>query len=60
MLGVVHFVWRVKADLREPLMFAGVLATLFLIRIVAARAKKAKSNETLRLDHNASEPQRNG
>ena len=25
-LGVVHFVWRVKSDLRQPLIFAGVLA----------------------------------
>ena len=24
-LGVVHFVWRVKSDLRQPLIFAGVL-----------------------------------
>ena len=23
-LGVVHFVWRVKSDLRQPLIFAGV------------------------------------
>ena len=26
--GVVHFIWRVKADLREPLIFAGVLVLL--------------------------------
>ena len=33
-LGVVHFVWRVKADLREPLIYGAVLAALFLVRIV--------------------------
>ncbi len=33
-LGVVHFVWRVKADVREPLVFAGVLAALFAIRLL--------------------------
>jgi len=32
-LGVIHFVWRVKSDLRQPLIFAFVLAVLFLIRI---------------------------
>jgi sulfoxide reductase heme-binding subunit YedZ len=32
-LGVVHFVWRVKADLREPLVFAGVLGVLLGVRI---------------------------
>ncbi|HEY0713106.1 MAG TPA: protein-methionine-sulfoxide reductase heme-binding subunit MsrQ [Polyangia bacterium] len=31
--GVVHYVWRVKADLVEPLIFAGVLALLFAIRL---------------------------
>ena len=28
--GVVHFIWRVKADLLEPLIFAGVLAAPLL------------------------------
>jgi len=32
-LGVVHFTWRVKADLREPIVFAAVLAVLFAVRI---------------------------
>ncbi|MES1210461.1 MAG: protein-methionine-sulfoxide reductase heme-binding subunit MsrQ, partial [Pseudomonadota bacterium] len=27
-LGVVHFVWRVKSDLRQPLIFAAVLSVL--------------------------------
>ena len=33
--GVVHFVWRVKADLRQPLIFAAILAVLLLVRFVA-------------------------
>jgi sulfoxide reductase heme-binding subunit YedZ len=32
--GVIHFVWRVKADLREPLIFAGVLAFLLAVRLL--------------------------
>jgi methionine sulfoxide reductase heme-binding subunit len=33
--GVVHFIWRVKADLVAPLVFALVLALLFGIRVWA-------------------------
>ena len=34
-LGVIHFIWRVKSDLREPLIYAGALAVLLGIRVVA-------------------------
>ncbi len=33
-LGVVHFVWRVKADLRTPLWFAAAIAALLAARLV--------------------------
>jgi sulfoxide reductase heme-binding subunit YedZ len=33
-LGVIHFVWRVKSDLREPLIYVGVLTVLFAIRVI--------------------------
>ena len=33
--GVVHFVWRVKADLREPLIFAAVLTLLLGLRVAS-------------------------
>lgn len=35
-LGVIHFLWLVKADLREPLLYAGVLAILLGARLVRA------------------------
>ncbi len=35
--GVVHFLWLVKADLREPLIYAGVLAVLLGYRIAVWR-----------------------
>jgi sulfoxide reductase heme-binding subunit YedZ len=41
-LGVVHFIWRVKADLREPLLFAAVLAVLLGIRVVDRVARRAR------------------
>jgi methionine sulfoxide reductase heme-binding subunit len=31
--AVVHFIWLVKADLREPMVYAAVLAALFAVRI---------------------------
>jgi sulfoxide reductase heme-binding subunit YedZ len=34
-LGVLHFAWGVKADLREPLLHAGVLALLLGTRVAA-------------------------
>lgn len=34
-LGVVHFLWRVKADHRRPAIFAAVFAALLLLRIPA-------------------------
>jgi methionine sulfoxide reductase heme-binding subunit len=42
-LGVIHFIWRVKADRREPLIFAAVLLMLFGVRVVdaARRARRA-------------------
>jgi sulfoxide reductase heme-binding subunit YedZ len=35
-LAVVHFLWLVKKDLREPAIYAGVLAVLLLARAVPA------------------------
>ena len=33
-LGVWHFYWQVKRDVREPLLYAGILAALLLFRLV--------------------------
>lgn len=52
MLGVVHFLWRVKKDLTEPLLYGGVLALLFAVRgwgklrdrIKAQKAAEARRN----------------
>ncbi|HEX6039258.1 protein-methionine-sulfoxide reductase heme-binding subunit MsrQ [Longimicrobium sp.] len=44
-LGVLHFIWLVKSDLREPLIFAAVFALLMALRLPAlagGRGKKAK------------------
>jgi sulfoxide reductase heme-binding subunit YedZ len=43
-LGVVHFVWRVKKDLTEPLAYGSVLALLFAVRVAEAlRRRRARA-----------------
>jgi sulfoxide reductase heme-binding subunit YedZ len=39
LLGVVHFVWRVKADLSRPLVFAAAIGLLLGVRALGAAAK---------------------
>jgi len=45
-LAVVHFIWRVKLDLRVPLTWAAILGALFLVRIAdeirTRRRKRAR------------------
>lgn len=41
LLACIHFVLRVKKDLTEPGIYAGLLAALLLIRIVYALKKRA-------------------
>lgn len=42
-LGVLHFLWLVKADTREPLIYAGILLVLLGYRAYQQRFVKAKS-----------------
>ncbi len=46
--AVVHFLWLVKADLGEPLVYGGVVAVLLALRVAwrrgAARAAPAASD----------------
>jgi len=39
--GVVHFYWLVKADVREPLIYAAILAVLLGVRVWFRFAKKS-------------------
>jgi sulfoxide reductase heme-binding subunit YedZ len=39
-LGVLHFIWLVKADLREPLIYAGLLVILLGYRITKWSQKR--------------------
>jgi sulfoxide reductase heme-binding subunit YedZ len=42
-LAVVHFVWRVKKDLSEPLVYGAVLATLLLVRVATAARRATRA-----------------
>ncbi|HEU5401768.1 MAG TPA: protein-methionine-sulfoxide reductase heme-binding subunit MsrQ [Terriglobales bacterium] len=42
--GVIHFIWLVKADLREPLIYATILGTLMAIRIWFWVEKRRRTN----------------
>ena len=42
-LGVWHYYWQVKKDVREPLIYAGILAVLLGYRWVKRRRKPATS-----------------
>jgi len=39
-LGVVHFLWLVKKDLREPILYAVILALLLAVRIYYRISKR--------------------
>ena len=38
-LGVLHFLWLVKADLREPLVYTAILALLLVLRVPVVSAR---------------------
>ena len=41
-LGVLHYLWLVKSDLREPLLYAAILAVLLLLRLPAIAGRIAR------------------
>lgn len=47
-LAVVHFVWRVKKDATEPVVYGLVLALLLGIRVVEALRKRRRDREAPR------------
>lgn len=47
-LSVLHFLWLVKADLREPLVYAAVYAVLMLLRLPPVARRLPALREGLR------------
>jgi sulfoxide reductase heme-binding subunit YedZ len=52
MLAVIHYVWLVKSDIREPLVFGGVVVALLVLRLSRVRhwASSLRNRVTARLD----------
>jgi len=42
-LGIIHFVWRVKSDFREPATYGAILAALLLIRLLFWAQKRLRT-----------------
>lgn len=40
-LGATHFYWQVKKDVREPLIFAGILVVLLAFRAIPRRTQRS-------------------
>jgi sulfoxide reductase heme-binding subunit YedZ len=47
-LAVAHFLWLVKSDIREPLLFGAALALLLCLRLPAVRRRLAELRDRLR------------
>jgi sulfoxide reductase heme-binding subunit YedZ len=48
-LAAIHFIWRVKKDIREPMAYASVVAVLLAVRVVVfARSRLARRREAER------------
>jgi sulfoxide reductase heme-binding subunit YedZ len=48
MLGVIHFVWRVKKDVTEPAIYGTILAALLGFRVARALRTRAARKATRR------------
>ena len=53
--GVVHYIWLVKADIREPLRYAFVLSVLLIYRIVVWLSAKRRKTATVTVSSPPSE-----
>lgn len=47
LLGTLHFLWLVKADIREPASYVGVFVLLMLARTHSRRAKPTMASQKL-------------
>lgn len=46
-LAVVHYLWLVKADYREPIVYASILAALLLVRVPWKSLGRASQNASV-------------
>jgi methionine sulfoxide reductase heme-binding subunit len=55
-LGVWHFYWQVKRDIREPLIYIGILAVLLGYRFVKRARRLARVERPVRVAEQPSRP----
>ncbi len=48
-LGVVHYIWLVKKDIRKPVIYAIILGILLLYRVIIWLTKQTRARESM--DH---------
>ncbi len=58
MLGVWHFYWQVKRDIREPLIYAGILAILLIYRWARSRRRATSRAVATSKSGSATTPER--
>jgi sulfoxide reductase heme-binding subunit YedZ len=52
-LAVVHFVWLVKADVREPLVYGAIVGGLLVVRLPSIRRRLTRLRQSGRFDRTA-------
>ena len=50
-LGVVHYIWLVKKDIRKPVIYAIILGILLLYRVIIWLTKQTRARESM--DHSS-------
>src|SRR5207245_884257 len=55
LLAVIHFVWRVKKDIREPMVYGLILGTLLLVRLVSGLRRRFQNRSSRRPEAMASD-----
>src|SRR5712691_13338 len=46
LLAVIHFLWRVKKDIREPMVYGFILGTLLLVRVVSGLRRRFQARSS--------------
>jgi methionine sulfoxide reductase heme-binding subunit len=57
-LAVVHYLWLVKADIREPLFYGGLVAILLILRLAPVRRVASRWGTRLRRNAGKRSPAR--
>ena len=51
LLGILHFLWLVKADILPPLIYAGIFIVLLLLRLPVTQRGRNYSGQVQKTDN---------